>query len=149
MKPTIAVLLMALVLVAVMPAFGQESVLPPNANRALIEQNLLIGLQTENTGLQRSCALMLGKIHATSAMIPLLTAFHNNPEPGVRMAAAYALCRIGDPVGTYMVRQAVKFDECCKVQLACAWYYENLVQKGTFDFQSPASRLLAEMLDAE
>jgi hypothetical protein len=149
MRTTIAVLLIAVAFMAVTPAFAQDSVLPPNANRELIEQNLIIGLQSDNPGLQRSCALMLGKIHATSARIPLMAALRNSPESNVRTAAAYALCRMGDPIGAYLVKGMATCDDCPKVRLTCAWYYENLVQPGTFDFQAPVSRMIALMIDPQ
>jgi hypothetical protein len=122
---------------------AQESILPHSANKALIEDNLLIGLSTNNAGLQHSSALMLGKIQSERAVIPLMTAFHNNPHENVRIAAAWALCKIGDGRGVYAVRMAVKYDECPKVQVTCAWYYENFVQHGTFSFTQPAEPMIA------
>jgi hypothetical protein len=143
MKKSI-VLLAALTLVAlVVPMIAQESILPPGANKALIEDNLLIGLSTNNTGLQRSSALLLGKIQSDKAVIPLMTAFHNNPNENVRIAAAWALCKIGDARGVYAVKMAVKYDECPKVQATCAWYYENFVRQGTFSFTQPEESMIA------
>jgi hypothetical protein len=143
MKKSI-VLLAALTLVAlVVPMVAQESILPPSANKALIEDNLLIGLSTNNTGLQRSSALLLGKIQSDKAVIPLLTAFHNNPNENVRIAVAWALCKIGDARGVYAVKMAVKYDECPKVQATCAWYYENFVRQGTFSFTQPEDPMIA------
>jgi len=127
------------------PALAGDPVLPPNANKALIEQNLLIGLVSDNAGLQRSCALMLGKINADQALIPLLSVMNNSEDNQLRIAAAWALCRIGHPIGTYAVKRAVSFDQCCKVQLACAWYYENYVKKGTFAFKQTDLQILAEL----
>lgn len=145
MKTTF-VLLAALV-VLLTAASAQEMVLPAKANRTAIEGNLMLGLKSENIGLQRSAALMLGKIRANDAVIPLMAVLHNSEDSGVRMAAAYALCKIGDAKGTYAVKQAVKFDDCCKVKLASAWYYEQYVKKGTFAFKPAEAEMLAAMLD--
>ncbi len=147
MKTVSIVIAALLVLACAFPASAQESVLPAKADRAAIEKNLVIGLRSDNVGLQRSAALMLGKIRAENALIPLLDALHNNKDEGVRTAAAYALCKIGNPIGTYAVKMAVRFDNCCKVQLASAWYYENYVKPGTFAFRQVESQLLAAMLD--
>lgn len=142
------VVLAALLLVAFStPVQAQESILPAKADRVTIEKSLVAGLKSDNVGLQRSAALMLGKIKAESALIPLLSVLHSSKDEGVRIAVAYALCKIGNPIGTYAVKMAVRFDDCCKVQLASAWYYENYVKKGTFAFRQVESNLLAAMLD--
>jgi hypothetical protein len=147
MKITLAVLTALAVLFATTSA--QEMVLPSKANRSAIEKNLINGLKSENIGLQRSAALMLGKIRASDAVIPLMAVLHNSTDSGVRMAAAYALCKIGDDKGTYAVKQAVKFDDCSKVKLASAWYYEQYVKKGTFVFKPAETEMLALILDQQ
>lgn len=145
MRATLWLTTVAVIALVTAPAFAGDPVLPPKANRELIEKNLLIGLASDNAGLQRSCALMLGKIKADRAMIPLLSVMNNSEDNQLRIAAAWALCRIGRPVGTYAVKRAVIFDECCKVQLACAWYYENYVKKGSFTFRQVDLQTLAEL----
>jgi hypothetical protein len=145
MKTTLVVLAALVLIVSISPA--QEMVLPAKANRAVIEKNLMMGLRSDNLGLQRSAALMLGKIRASSAVIPLMAVLHNSTDSGVRIAASYALCKIGDEIGTYAVKQAVKFDDCGKVKLASAWYYEQYVKRGTFAFKPAETELLAAMLD--
>jgi hypothetical protein len=143
MKKSI-VLFTTLTLVAlVAPMIAQESILPPSANKALIEDNLLIGLSTNNTGLQHSSALLLGKIQSDKAVIPLMTAFHNNPNENVRIAVAWALCKIGDAHGVYAVKMAAKYDECPKVQATCESYYENIVRQGKFSFIQPEEPMIA------
>lgn len=143
MKKSIILLVAFVILAFVVPAQAQESVLPPNADKKLIEDNLFIGLASNNTGLQRSCALMLGRIKSDRAVIPLMETLHTNPEENVRIAAAWALCKIGDARGVYAVKMAVKYDDCAKVQTTCAWYYENYVKQGTFIFSEPAPAMVA------
>lgn len=147
MKTTLVVL--AVLVLSVSISTAQEMVLPAGTNRAAIEGNLICGLRSDNLGLQRSAALMLGKIRAHDAVIPLMAVLHNSADSGVRMAAAYALCKIGDEIGTYAVKQAVKFDDCEKVKLASAWYYEQYVKRGTFAFKPAEVEMLAAMLDAK
>ncbi len=125
---------LAVSVAAAQPTGASDPVLPPNVNKAIVEENLLIGLASGNLGLQRSAALMLGKIKSDRAVIPLMAVLHNSDQESLRIAAAYALCRIGDARGTFAVRRAVKFDDCCKVQNTCAWYYETMVSPGTFAF---------------
>jgi len=137
MKNSIVLLALLLVVIYAVPAIAGESVLPPNADKELIEENLFIGITSDNLGLQRVCALMLGKIQSNRAVIPLMNVLHTNADENMRVAAAWALCKIGDARGVYAVKMAVKYDECKKVQVMCAWYYENLVKQGTFTFVQP------------
>ena len=130
------ILLTALILVAlVVPVMAQESVLPPTANKSLIEDNLFIGLASDNQGLRRSSALMLGTIQSRRALAPLMLALWENPNENVRIAAAWALCQIGDINGINTVFRAAKNDPSMKVNFTCAWYYNTYVQKGTFIFK--------------
>ncbi len=143
MKQTTMMFALALLLGAVAVATAQESVLPATADKAAIEKNLLIGLNSENQGLSKSCALMLGKIRSSKAVIPLMKVLHTNPDADARAAAAYALCRIGSSVGTYAVKMAVRFDEDPQVRLRCAWFYETYVASGTFAFRFPEAKVIA------
>ena len=143
MKKSIVLLASLLVITFTIPVVAEESVLPPNANKALIEDNLFIGLANDNPGLQRSCVLMLGKIQSSRAVVPLMAILHNQTNDNLRVAAAWALCKIGDARGVYAVKMAVKFDESTKVQATCAWYYENFVKQGTFTFAQPEPPAIA------
>jgi HEAT repeat protein len=137
MKKSVVLLATLLVIAYAIPAMTEESVLPPSANKALIEENLLIGMASNNLGLQRGCALMLGKIQSNLAIVPLMAILRNTEDENLRVAAAWSLCKIGDARGVYAVKMAVKYDESAKVQASCAWYYENLVKHGTFTFEQP------------
>jgi hypothetical protein len=99
-------------------------------------KNLLIGTGDENTncGLRRSAIYVLGQLKAKEAVIPLMKVLHSCPDEKSRMAAAWALCQIGDGRGEYAVKQAVRFDESAKVKMHCAWYYNLYVSDGTFAF---------------
>jgi hypothetical protein len=143
MKKSIVLLATVFVIAFAIPSMAKDSVLPPNADKKLIEENLFIGLASDNVGLQRSCALMLGKIESERAVVPLMAVLHNNADVNIRAAAAWALCKIGDARGVYAVKMAVKYDESTKVQATCAWYYDNFVKKGTFIFTQPEPPVIA------
>lgn len=99
-------------------------------------RNLLVGVNNEsnNSGLRVSAIYMLGQFDAKEAVIPLMKVLHSCPDEKSRMAAAWALCQIGNRRGEYAVKQAVRFDESAKVQMHCAWYYNLYVNDGTFAF---------------
>jgi hypothetical protein len=144
MKPASVLFLCMLLAAVLIPVRAADSILPPGANKAQIEDNLLIGLSSDNEGLQRSSALMLGYIKSDRAIFPLMSILKESDKPGLKIAAAWALCNIGDPRGTFAVKREVEFNECCKTQLACAWYYENMVKHGTFVFRESGGTMLAE-----
>ena len=102
-------------------------------------KNLLVGVGDDNCGLRRSAIFILGQFEAKEAVIPLMKVLHSCPDEKSRMAAAWALCQIGDGRGVYAVKQAVRFDESAKVQMHCAWYYNTYVNDGTFAFYPSAS----------
>jgi hypothetical protein len=57
-------------------------------------------------------------------------------EEECRVVAALALCRIGDARGTFAVKQAVRFDKSERVQKLAAWFYDQYVKPGTYQFVS-------------
>lgn len=101
--------------------------------------NYLVALQSPNDGLRRSAIYQLGQFQATRATIPLMAVLRNSTDEKSRIAAAWALCKIGKEVGTYAVKEAVRFDDSKKVQMHSAWYYNLYVAEGTFAFIPAAS----------
>ena len=106
------------------------------AKYAAAVKNLLVavGEENSNTGLRRSAIYLLGEFQAEEAVIPLMKVLRSCPEQKCRVAAAWALCKIGDERGIYAVKQTVRFDDDTTVKLHCAWYYNLYVSEGTFAF---------------
>ncbi len=100
-------------------------------------ENLLVALKSDNCGLRKSAAYVMGQLQAEEAVIPLMAILRNSNDECARIAAAWALCQIGDARGVYAVKQAVRFDNSDKVKSYCAWYYNLYVQDGTFAFAPP------------
>ena len=105
----------------------------------LAVSNLINGVMSGNDGLRRSAIYQLGEFQAEDAVIPLMKVLRSCHDERCRVAAAWALCKIGDERGVYAVKQAVRFDDSQKVQLHCAWYYNLYVSEGTFAFIPSAS----------
>jgi hypothetical protein len=120
-----------------------------NAKYDTAVKNLLVGVdnETNNSGLRISAIYLLGQFEAKEAVIPLMKVLHSSPDERSRMAAAWALCQIGNSLGEYAVKQAVRFDESAKVQMHCDWYYNLYVSDGTFAFYPSinAPREIAEL----
>jgi HEAT repeat protein len=105
----------------------------------MAEINLLIGLQSDNMGLSESSAYMLGELKSDKAVIPLMNILRSGENESSRVVAALALCRIGDARGVYAVKRAAKFDGNEFVQQKCAWFYDQYVRPGSFDFIASGS----------
>jgi hypothetical protein len=145
MKTKRAFTIVALLFIAVTCVYAEDPVLPAKANQALIEENLLVGLNSTNDGLRYSCALMLGDLKSSQAVIPLMALLRQSDNFKLKTAAAWALCNIGDARGTFAVKREAEFNSCCKTQLVCAWYYENKVKPGSFVFRDVDQAVLAEV----
>ena len=105
----------------------------PRGEAAMVraEKSLLNGLASDNPGVQRSSALVLGQIRCSRAVLPLMRVLHESSDGQIRIAAAYALCRIGHSAGTFAVLRSASFDEDPRVRAHCAWYYRTLVVQGS------------------
>ncbi len=125
-------------------------------NREAAENNLLIGIASDNYGLRVSAASILGDVGSTRSVVPLMRMLHDGDE-GERIVAALALSRIGDGRGVFAVKQAAQFDRSEKVQRLAAWYYneyaipkptDNPMQAAVAALQEQAPAPLVEFPDA-
>jgi HEAT repeat protein len=100
---------------------------PPSSTEkmknAVVEENLLVGLESGNAGLQVSCAYFLGEIQSDKAVIPLMRILHNEKDDRVRVAVALALMKIGDGRGIKAIKYAVQYDESEYVRNFCKKFY--------------------------
>lgn len=94
-------------------------------NRDLAIQNLLIGLDSDNTGLTSSSAFYLGELSSTEAVIPLMKMLRNSEREELRISAALALLKIGDARGIYAIKRAIVFDESKRVSDMCEKFYNS------------------------
>jgi HEAT repeat protein len=132
---TLGTIFVALLLAVVVQANAQDFRKELGEARFKVAvENYLIAIQSPNDGLRRSAIYQLGNMEVQEAAIPLMRILHNSSDEKSRIAAAWALCKIGDAVSTFAVKQAVKFDQSKKVQLHAAWYYNLYVSAGTFVF---------------
>ena len=93
------------------------------------EINLMVGLESENFGLKTSSAFLLGEIHSSKAVIPLMKILRSDENEEARITAALALYKIGDARGIYAVKQAIRFDESERVRKLCSKFYIAFIIK--------------------
>jgi len=96
-------------------------------------ETLIMGLKSDNIGLQSSSAYMIGELQIAKATIPLLKILHNEKNEDLRIAAALALYKIGSPVAIYAVKQAIKFDDSERVSKLCASFYTEHLKNNFYD----------------
>jgi hypothetical protein len=106
----------------------------PRVTKELITINLMNGLASDNKGVRENAAFMLGEQKITRAIVPLMKMLRDSEEESSRIVAALSLCRMGEPRGVYAVRMAAKFDNSEKVRTLCAWFYNQYVKPGSFEF---------------
>jgi len=142
MKKIVILFTMLALIVPAAPTMAKDFISPAGDNAALMEDNLLLGLSANNIGVQQSCALLLGKMQSDKAVIPLLALFNYNSDENLRIAAAWALCMIGDVRGVDAVKIAAKNDECPRVRAVCALYNENMEKEGKFSLVQPDDKIV-------
>jgi HEAT repeat protein len=90
-----------------------------------IEDNLLVGLQTDNLGLKVSAAYFLGEMKSERAVIPLMKMLKGNTTEEEKLIAALSLAKIKSEKGMFAVKQRIKFDDSKRVQRLCDIFYNN------------------------
>ena len=76
-----------------------------------IEKNLLLGIKSNNSGLQTSSAYFLGEMKSDKAMIPLLKLVRNGKSEESRIIAALSLYKIESKIGMYRLKGLSQKDE--------------------------------------
>lgn len=90
-----------------------------------IENNLLVGLASDNEGLKFSCAYFLGEMRSDKAVIPLMRLFHNGETDEMKIIAALSLCKIKSERGIFAVKRGITFADSERVQRVCNIFYNQ------------------------
>ena len=94
-----------------------------------IEANMLAGINSDNTGLQTSCAYFLGEMKSDRAMIPLLKLVRNGETEDSRIIAALSLYKIESKIGMYRLKGLSQTDESELARKVFERLYEIYVSK--------------------
>ena len=118
-------------LLVVQPLLAQTSEFPEEKKSSAVD-NLTVGIESQNTGLHTSSALVLADLiresyiesdEASETLIPLLKLLKESKTDEERVAAAVALYQLGDPIGIYHLRGVAVFDDNEKVAQVCRNLY--------------------------
>jgi HEAT repeat protein len=118
-------LLPVFVIVFAAAAFSADTPKPQKQISDESISSLLMGVESENFGLQTSSAFMLGELRSSQAVIPLMRMLHSSEKEEARIMAALSLSKIDSQKGMYAVKQAAKFDESERVRRICFSLYLN------------------------
>ena len=92
-----------------------------------IEDNMLKGIKSDNTGLQTSSAYFLGEMKSDRAMIPLLRLVQNGETEEARIIAALSLYKIESNIGMYRLKHLAETDESELARQVFARIYQKYV----------------------
>lgn len=124
MKTYFSISVSALVILASVISYSQNTPPIKSANQEQILETLLMGVCSGNKGLCAGATYMLGELCCPQSVIPLLNILHSSPCEEIRILAALSLVKIGDARGVYAVKRAMKFDDSERVQRMCSIFYQ-------------------------
>jgi HEAT repeat protein len=114
-----------LVLLSFTSAYSQDSVkVLAKINDSSIDDNYLMGVESDNMGLRVSATYYLGERESGKAVIPLMNVLHSDKAPEARIMAALSLYKIGDQRGIYAIKGAMTEDSNEWVRSMCKIFYE-------------------------
>jgi len=131
MKMTSIIIILTLLLIGHINALTKPKAATQIKNNTI--ETLIMGLNSENLGLQSSSAYLIGELKISQAVIPLLKILHTEKNEELRIAAALALYKIGSPIAIYAVKQSIKFDDSERVSKLCASFYNEYLKNKFYD----------------
>ena len=90
-----------------------------------VEDNLIVGLNSDNLGLKTSSAYMLGEYGTSKSINSLLKVLKSGDTEEERISAAMALVKINTEQTMFAVKQNAKFDDSERVRKLCALFYSQ------------------------
>ena len=101
-----------------------------SAKQIQIEENLLVGVQSENDGLKISSAYYLGEMKSEKAVYHLMKILRDDKNVGARLMAALSLVKIENEQGLYMVKRTALFNTSERVRrMSDKLYYAFLIKE--------------------
>ena len=124
MKKLIVTLVLTLLVLSSITLVASDN----NANDK-IEQNLLVGLNSDNYGLKTSSAYLLGEFGTSKSLIPLMKVLRNGDTEEERISAAIALIKMNTAQSVFAVKQSGMFDESQRVRRLCTMFYQESLKE--------------------
>ena len=110
-------------------AFATVAIAGPNGTSTKnVEDNLLIGLKSDNIGLKTSSAYLLGEYGSSKSINSLLKVLKSGDTEEERISAAIALTKLNTKLSIFAVKQNAKYDDSKRVRKLCALFYNQSMQ---------------------
>ncbi|MCC6551062.1 MAG: HEAT repeat domain-containing protein [Ignavibacteriaceae bacterium] len=104
---------------------AQESTQSRYFKEKLYLQNLITGIQSENTGLRRSAIYLAGKYRLTEVNEALIEAMKTEIDPSTRILIALALYNIGETSGMEAILNFSHVEKDAKVKRMLTSLYDE------------------------
>ena len=91
-----------------------------------IEDNLIVGVESDNFGLRMSCAYFLGEIKSEKSVIPLMKMLKSSNNEKERIMAALSLSKINTAIGNFAVQRRAIFDDSKRVRRLCSIFHKQM-----------------------
>ena len=92
-----------------------------------IEDNLIIGLHSDNLGLKTTSAYLLGEYGTSRSVIELMRVLKNGDTEEERISAALALTKINTEKARFAVKQRAIYDDSERVRKMCEKFSHQVV----------------------
>jgi len=93
-----------------------------------IENNLIVGVKSDNAGLRISSAYYLGEIKSEKSVIALMKILKSSSNEEERIMAALSLTKINSELGNFAVQRRAIFDDSQRVRRLCNIFYKKIKQ---------------------
>lgn len=110
-----------------------------------IEDNLLVGINSDNEGLRMSSAYYLGELKSDKAVIPLMRMLRQEDGEAARIVAALSLIKIEDAQGLYMVKRTADFNALERVRKLSGKFYNAYILHKYLEANPDKSDFLADL----
>ncbi|MCU7490370.1 MAG: HEAT repeat domain-containing protein [Ignavibacteria bacterium] len=132
----LAAALLVMILLTSTSSFAQTNSVPVKAlvvNRTAIG-NLIMGIESDNTGLSRSSIYYAGLYRVPEAVKPLLEKMRSESDASTKILIALALFRIGDPEGMDMIESLSVKDPDSRVRRMCSAIFNEYVSPDSLNY---------------
>ena len=140
MKRSITLFAVSLILLLSVQIIPQETANQNSSQKEACIKTLILGLNTQNLGLQAGCVYMLGEVCCDKRVVKLLGLLRNGRTEELRILAALSLYKIGDTRGLFAIKQAIRFDDSKRVSRMCEIFYKAHLKEKTVQTVDVAAR---------
>ncbi|MGE5351222.1 MAG: HEAT repeat domain-containing protein [Acidobacteriota bacterium] len=128
--------LLVMILLTSGSSFAQANSVPVKANSVNKNAvgNLIMGIESDNTGLSRSSIYYAGLYRMSETVKPLLEKMRTETDASTKILIALALFRIGDPEGMEMIESLSVKDADPKVRRMCSAIFNEYTSPDSLNY---------------